>query len=353
MRFCRLLAIVVVQIGVLALSQTSFGQEAGDGVDDTFSGVDCPDADALGSSLVSNVCWDCIFPIRIAGSEIASGDGFVPARAATTSVCGCANCIGYTAGIWEPARMVELVSKPSCSPTLNGDDLGLDNGLDYGSKGSVDYDKGDVAFYHSHVFIFPILLLLDGYLDGICTEPGTNAPDVDILYLSEIDPTWNEDELNRFLYPENLLLSNPIALAICLADVAAAEFREALDPLFWCVGSWDHLYPVAGHHTEHVSIPRTTSLLASRTMAQLHRLGFAKRTMGDDTVCNAATEPFLPKTQYQWSVFYPIAESNSKHPTGRSTFRWGESRVIPGVGEDMVYLLWRWQDCCQIVYCFS
>ena len=63
-------------------------------------------------------------------------------------------------------------------------------------------------------------------------------PDLDILYLSEIDPTWNNDELNVFLYPESLLLANPIALAACLADVAAVEIREAIDPLFFCVGSW-------------------------------------------------------------------------------------------------------------------
>jgi conjugal transfer pilus assembly protein TraU len=247
--------------------------------------------------------------------------------------------------------MVELVRKPSCSPTLNGADLGLENGRERGSKGSVNYDKGDTAFYHSHVFAFPILLFLEFFSDGACLEDGSGVPDLDILYLSEIDPTWNNDELNVFLYPESLLLANPIALAACLAEVAAVEIREASDPLFFCVGSWGHLYPVAGHHLQHSSMPRNTSLLGSRTLAQLHRLGLARRTMGDDTVCAAQPEPFLPKTQYQWSVFYPVPEANGKHPTGRSTFRWGESRVIPGVGEDFVYLLWRWQDCCQIVYC--
>ena len=347
----RLLSMMVILIGGLVASPPAISQEAGDGSEEA-GGIDCPDADGLGASLVSNICWDCIFPIRIVGVDIQVGDGFVPARAASAPVCICGNCIGYTAGMWEPARMVELVTKPSCSPTLNGSDLGLENGLQYGSKGSTNYDKGDVAFYHSHVFAFPILLFLDGFLDGLCIEGGTNVPDIDLLYLSEIDPTWNEDELNRFLYPESLLLANPIALAVCLADVAAAEIRESLDPLFWCVGSWDHLYPVAGHHTEHTSIPRATSLLASRTMAQLHRLGLARRTMGDDAVCSALPDPFLPKTQYQWSVFYPIAEANSKHPTGRSTYRWGESRMIPGIGEDFVYLLWRWQDCCQKVVCF-
>jgi hypothetical protein len=34
-----------------------------------------------------------------------------------------------------------------------------------------------------------------------------------------------------------------------------------------------------------------------------------------------------------------VPEANGKHPTGWSTFRWGESRVIPGIGDDFFYLL--------------
>jgi conjugal transfer pilus assembly protein TraU len=34
------------------------------------------------------------------------------------------------------------------------------------------------------------------------------------------------------------------------------------------------------------------------------------------------------------------------HPIGQTTFAWGEWRVIPAVGEDAIYVLWRWHDCC-------
>ena len=57
-----------------------------DGAEGTGS-IDCPEADGLGASLVNNICWDCIFPIRIAGADISLGDSFVPARAARTPVC--------------------------------------------------------------------------------------------------------------------------------------------------------------------------------------------------------------------------------------------------------------------------
>jgi conjugal transfer pilus assembly protein TraU len=31
---------------------------------------------------------------------------------------------------------------------------------------------------------------------------------------------------------------------------------------------------------------------------------------------------------------------------GESPLTWGEWRNIPAVGEDHLYLLWRWNDCC-------
>ena len=95
-------------------------------------------------------------------------------------------------------------------------------------------------------------------------------------------------------------------------------------------------------------MPAVTSLLATRAMAALHRRGLARRTVGDDAVCRSRIEPFLPKSQYRWSMLHPIPEAGAKHVTGASTFLWGEWRNIPAVGEDAVYVLWRWQDCCLL-----
>jgi conjugal transfer pilus assembly protein TraU len=45
-------------------------------------------------------------------------------------------------------------------------------------------------------------------------------------------------------------------------------------------------------------------------------------------------------------MFYPVAETDSNHAIGETTFKWGAGRTYPGPGEDHLYLLWRWQDCC-------
>jgi len=33
---------------------------------------------------------------------------------------------------------------------------------------------------------------------------------------------------------------------------------------------------------------------------------------------------------------------------GESDLIWGNGRTIPGVGEDLIYTIWRWTDCCNV-----
>jgi hypothetical protein len=67
------------------------------------------------------LCWACLFPVRIAGLPI--GGGQVPAGAATSAFCGCATGAGFTIGMWEPARIIELTHAPGCSAALGGSRL--------------------------------------------------------------------------------------------------------------------------------------------------------------------------------------------------------------------------------------
>jgi conjugal transfer pilus assembly protein TraU len=100
---------------------------------------------------------------------------------------------------------------------------------------------------------------------------------------------------------------------------------------------------------------KETSLWATRSLAALHRRGLARRTMGNDALCGAPIAPFMPKTQYKFSMFFPVPETTRGHAIGESTLRWGISkhgteRTIPAVGEDHLYILWRWNDCCAVFF---
>jgi conjugal transfer pilus assembly protein TraU len=317
------------------------------GVSEVRAGDDgCPDAELFSGKLITDVCWACVFPIRIGSLKI--GDGQVPDDASDQILCSCTDPagvpdFGLVIGLWEPARLVELVRAPGCAPSLGGIRLPVGSERMIATPGKSQWDTSDTSFFHYHWYAFPLLVLLDLFYDGHCID---GYLDFDLLYLSELDPTWNNDELAFFTNPEAAWLANPTALSACMADAVAANVGKPLDSLFWCAGSWGFLYPFSGHGPTLGSRPRETSLLMARATAALHRRGLARRTMGDGALCNAPIEPFLPKTQYKASMFFPRPEAHEAHVIGQSTFTWGEHRNIPGTGEDHLYILWRWNDCC-------
>ncbi|NMV20790.1 conjugal transfer protein TraU, partial [Vibrio parahaemolyticus] len=91
----------------------------------------------------------------------------------------------------------------------------------------------------------PLLVMLDLFMDGNCNADG--YMDFDLMYLSELDPTWLNDELAFFTQPEAAAVANPLAISACTADAASSTLGKPIDQLFWCAGSWGHLYPLSGH----------------------------------------------------------------------------------------------------------
>ena len=314
----------------------------------TRAELSCPDAQVLSGKLLTDICWSCLFPIRVAG--LPMGEGPVPTGASNQSLCLCEDPLGLpqpglVTGLWEPARLIELVRAPGCAPSLGGVRLPLGRFRQQGGHGDGTWDSGDLAFYHAHYYAFPLLVMLDLLMDGHCNRD--SYLDFDLMYLSELDPTWDNEELAFLLQPEAAAVANPAAIAACMTDAVAATAGRPLDELFWCAGSWGHLYPLTGYTLAMGSIPENTSHVATRTLAAQHRRGLAQRTMGNAALCGPVVAPMLPKSQYRMSMFFPVPESQGNHVIGQSTFTWGEWRSIPATGEDTVFVLWRWQDCCH------
>ena len=132
------------------------------------------------------------------------GDGDVPDGAADGAVCVCDDNrgiphLGLTYGMWEPAGLFEIVRSPGCSPILGGTKIEATGDLLRGSRGGTLYDKGDRAFYHYHMWKFPLLAMLELFTPTECVRDG--GVDIDLLYFSELDPTWVYDELAFFANP--------------------------------------------------------------------------------------------------------------------------------------------------------
>ena len=117
--------------------------------------------------------------------------------------------------------------------------------------------------------------------------------------------------------------------------------------LYWCAGSWGTIYPFSGHVLGRDGILKTTSAMSVRTLAALHRRGLEWGTIGRDAQCGGQIAVTLPQNQYRFSLFYPSPETTDNHALGESELLWGMARTIPSVGEDPVYVIWRWLDCCN------
>lgn len=338
----------------LILLLAVFGSNGARAAEASTPTASCPNAELFSGKLFTDICWACLFPIRIAGISITPGDA--PRGASKKSLCMCEDNLGiWKPGIvnsmWEPARLIEVVRKPGCLPALGGVTLAIGDKRLWGTHADattgnqVSHER--MSFYNVHYYAFPLLSILEMYMPKRCSPDG--YADFDIIQLSEIDPTWTNDELAFFVNPEAAAVANPIAQAACTADAALGVVgKEPLTSRWWCAGTWGEIYPMAGTTLPN-DFGRTTSLLAARTLATQHRRGLAHLTMGDDTLCRGSIFPTIPKSQYKMSMFFPRAETKKGHYIGASPLTWqgGEGRAIPQVGEDALYMMFRWNDCCN------
>ena len=79
--------------------------------------------------------------------------------------------------------------------------------------------------WHVHYYVYPLLSWIGALLDLGCMESGG----LDIAWVSELDPTWNDEELAFLLNPEAVLFTGLPAQAACAADCAAASAGLPLD----------------------------------------------------------------------------------------------------------------------------
>ena len=312
----------------------------------------CPSADVFSMKLITKICWDCMYPIRVSGVTISGkkNKGNVPDEAANQAFCMCNDGLGVPhPGIltqfWEPYRMVEWQRIPGCMSVLNGARFPFRSTF-VGQHGQLAEDgKEGAMFKHYHYFSFPVMEMMEMFIPADC-NPGYYS-DIDIIYLSEMDPTWNDDVLAYFSMPENSLLTSTLAAVACLPEAVSATFAEKpIQSLFWCAGTWGLLYPSSGNAKESDPI-NGTMLFASRMLNVMHRRGFVHRTVGEDAMCAGVIDPTLPKYQYRFSMFHPIPHTDDTFVIGESPLRWGLTRIIPATGEDQVYIIWRWLDCCM------
>ncbi|MBW8191288.1 TraU family protein [Neiella marina] len=310
----------------------------------------CGDAKIF-EKMFDQICWDCVVPMTIMGV------GYKPDGASSSvGACACFDALGmpdfgWPLGGFQPVRLNEVVQEPWCSPSLGGISLQDDFG-GYGTRGTSG-DSSSKAFYNYHYFSYPIMEILELFLLPDC-DPDPWA-DFDMLYLSEIDPMWSDDMLSMLLTREAYIFANPLAISSCMVDgITITATGEAIEEMYYCAGTDGNLYPHTGNVGATADPVRNSSLITQRVLASLHRKGLALKTMGDEEMCEPSYIPFLPRSQYKFSMVHPLPQADSSGPygccqtPGDSHHKWSTAaggRQRPG-DKDYVWLIWRWTDCC-------
>ena len=298
---------------------------------------------------ITDICWSCLFPISIGGLKIwpssrpDTGNPALP-------VCLCGLRPGIAMGFWEPVRLADVSMKPWCFVNLGG--MKLDPGFDIGFKsmagpsavgGATQYNSQ----WHVHWYAYPLIYWMEIVADFLCLESGS----IDILYITEIDPLWQDSELTAIINPEAVLFANPLALAACAVDCVAATAKLPTDELFWCAGCQGTMYPLNGNVSATIGHVQASRLALARFSYKLHRELVSWGTMGSKGLCGKYLMPVMRKQQYRFQATNPNPQTKGRYacaPIGASTTFMSAGQVYPAIGEDMGYLVWRKRNCCAL-----
>lgn len=300
---------------------------------------------------ITSVSWDSLFPITIGSVPV------VPSSLPDTSnpafpVCLCGNPIprvGVTFGYWEPFAMVDVTRDPFCMVNIGGIQIqtGMDE-LDQGGAASNTDETLQTGFYHVHYYKYPLMYWLNLITNAGCLETG----DMDVGYLSELDPAWQDDSLTTVLNPEAILFGNPVAQAACIADSIKTSAGTSLpiDSLFWCLGSQGSAYPLDGSISAQVSSLQGATLEAERMTYKLHRELTIWDTVGVDgpALCQENPAPIMPKSRYRYQQVNTIPKADTSYPFGTDTMIWEAGHMPITAADNSGFLLWRKRNCCMM-----
>jgi len=285
-----------------------------------------------------------MFPIRIGGVKILDFGLWDFPSTDNNPVCICMTPfprIGLKVSFWEPIAMMEVVSSPWCFPTL-GTELPVPIGKNLKGANEGTNPVQEKRTYQVHYIKYAPFALLNLFTDFICLS--TDNP-FDILYLTEIDPLWQDDTLAILMFPEAILVANPITLSACVVDAVASTAGLPLDPLFWCAGSWGFMLPATKNmQTDKV---QGSALAVARMLYKLHRELVLWGSYGEAGLCGLYPMPIIKKKQYGIFPIFPLMYPK-RFPIGRDELAgWGYGKDIPFVNYgNWVYPVYRKRDCC-------
>ena len=301
---------------------------------------------------ITDVCYDCMFPITIGGGLIPMGSGSDYATGASTSpVCACAAdlSVGTPLAFWEPRYLLDTTSTPGCMPALGGVNINPPyNASEYGGyKGSNAHIGGTnkSSFMHANQYLNPIMSAI-GVIAG---SPCLDNRSFDPLFISWADPTWNDDALTLMLTPYAYAFAGIPSIAAEAPDSISGTTGFPIPELFWVAGAWGPMYPLNGNVGTANTNEQISHLIFARVFAKLHAAGVEQTTAGQEALqsCGALGVPELvmDKRQYKTNRTFPFPD-NLCTPISRP-LQFQETGTSRPQDKDYVYVVFQRKDCCS------
>ncbi len=292
---------------------------------------------------VTDIRWDAMFPVEIAGIEIKGPSNLPDPDKINAIICLCRRgnnvVLGVTVSYWNPSRIIETTKVPYCFSTIGGVEI---QSPEPGTKqGSVNTNT-PYTKQNAHWYVFPVWHIFDLFVDVPCVP----TEGFDLAYITEIDPMWNNDLVGFLLNPEALLFGNPVAQLACIADSVSATAWKPLDPLFWCMGSWGSSYPLTGGISEANYI-KANAGLAARMVYKMNREALHWDTAVD--YCGAVITPIWIKSHYKMHVLKPVRSEPMF--IGRPSIIWETGKNPPfgtsqNAPDNFSWMLFQRVKCC-------
>lgn len=300
---------------------------------------------------ITDTDWNNLYPIVIMGAPMGPPYAQSPLHF-MPPICVCPGPFGipsYGIGItyWQPLYVSEISRTAGCLSTLGGINV-LPGFSSLSSEQSAPRNKvGDsVNRMQVHWYEYPVFALLDLFTSMTCMS----LPEFSLAWMSEIDPTWQNDQWGIVFSPEAALFANPIAQAACSVDAVASSAGFTMDPLFWCAGTWGSVYPLTGNASENNSPFTMNNLIQAKFLARQHRIGTLWQTIGPSASCFPHPNPIWIKGQYRVDQVGPIPRYGMPVPIGSAALQQFPPVSNPPGFENTNNLIWQGQQCCLRAY---
>jgi conjugal transfer pilus assembly protein TraU len=298
---------------------------------------------------ITHTDWNNMYPITIMG--VSMGAGVNPPLMYEPPVCVCPGPFGipsYGIGItfWEPLYISEIERTPGCMASLGGVSILSGYSTLQSEQVNESKDGGPVSRMQVHWYEYPIIAMLDMMKSYGCFS----TSGFDLMYLTEIDPTWQSDEWAAVFAPEAALFTSTLAQASCSIDAVASSAGMTLDAMFWCAGTWGGVYPLAGNPGHTNSNFTSNNLVQSKFLARQSRVGLQWQTIGPTALCFSHPNPIWLKSQYRVNQVGPLARKGSPVVIGDPGLRQFPTISNMPTRESTVNLIWQGQQCCARLY---